>query len=91
MITNEEKILTALAEIKRLLEENRKIMTVEQAANFLNMKKSYLYKIINTIPHSQPNDGKIYFDRDDLIKWAMSAKKLPPAEQAEKMLKNKGT
>lgn len=83
----DNNILKGLAEIKELLEENKRIMNVDQAAKFLNMKKSYLYKIINTIPHSQPNDGRIYFDREDLINWAMSAKKIPPAEQAEIMLK----
>ena len=50
------------------------VLTSEEAAAFLNIEKSYLYKLTSAgiIPFSKPNGKMIYFSRQDLVKWALS-------------------
>lgn len=47
------------------------IMTVQQACEYLNMKKSYLYKLTSggVLPYIRPNGGRIYFEREKLETW----------------------
>lgn len=44
------------------------MLTAEQAAEFLGVKKSYLYKLtyLHAIPYYKPFGRKIYFDRTEL-------------------------
>ncbi len=50
------------------------VLTSEEAAIFLNIEKSYLYKLTSAgiLPFSKPNGKMIYFSKQDLIKWALS-------------------
>ena len=48
-------------------------MTVEQAADFLGLSVSYIYRLTSErrIPHFKSQGGKrTYFDPDDLRAWA---------------------
>jgi excisionase family DNA binding protein len=49
-------------------------LTIEQAAVFLSMKKSYLYKKIalGEISHYKPHGGKVYFRLEDLKAYCFS-------------------
>ena len=51
-----------------------KIITVDEAAALLDVKKSYLYKLTfrRAIPHYKPCGKKLYFDRDELVAWIKS-------------------
>lgn len=84
----ENEILKALAEIKSLLLSNKKVLTTEEAAVFLGMSKSKLYKLTasRVIPHSKPTNGLLFFDRDEISRWALDAKVIDPKEEAEKYL-----
>lgn len=50
--------------------ENKEILTVNEAAEFLNLETSYLYQLTSKrlIPFYRPG-RKIYFKKSDLIDW----------------------
>lgn len=52
----------------------REILNIQQAADFLGVARSYLYKLTmkRAIPYSKPNGKLIFFRREDLVNWAMS-------------------
>jgi excisionase family DNA binding protein len=78
-IQEDESFLNFIREAIRL--EMRavqsEVLTSEEAAIFLNIEKSYLYKLTSAgiLPFSKPNGKMIYFSRQDLVKWALSNKK----------------
>ncbi len=51
----------------------KEILNAAEAANYLGIKKSYLYRLTSgkLIPHSKPNGKKIYFSVEDLNAWMM--------------------
>jgi excisionase family DNA binding protein len=46
-------------------------LTFEQAAKYLNLSESYLYKLTSSgmIIYSRPTGKKIYFQKSDLDTW----------------------
>lgn len=84
----ENEILKELAEIKSLVLSNKKVLSCDEAADFLGMSKSKLYKLTasRVIPHSKPTNGLLFFDRDEISKWALGAKVIDPKQEAEKYL-----
>jgi excisionase family DNA binding protein len=58
------------------------VLTAEEAARFLGLEKSYLYKLTSSgvLPYSKPNGKRIYFARKDLVDWALSNRKKSCAE-----------
>ena len=63
----------------------KRILTADQAAEYLCLAKSYLYKLTSAgvLPFSKPGGKKIYFLVDDLEKWAMSNRTPGANERAE--------
>ena len=61
--------------------ENKKLLSFNEAADFLGYKKSYLYRLTSNgkIPFSKPNNGRIFFDKEKLEAWV-----LRPAEKNAK-------
>ena len=51
--------------------QERTLLTTEEAANYMGIKKSYLHKLMmkKEIPFFKPNGKLCYFDRQDLDKW----------------------
>lgn len=49
----------------------KKMLTVEEAARHMGIKKSYLYQLVHrkAIPHYKPNGKMVYFNRLELDKW----------------------
>lgn len=49
-------------------------LTADEAAAYLGIKKSYLYKLTHYrgIPHSKPSGKNCYFSRRELDEWMMS-------------------
>ncbi len=49
-------------------------MRIEEAAKYLGISKSYLYKLTSKseISHFKPSGKTIYFQKSDLDNWAMS-------------------
>jgi len=67
-----KEILQNLNEIKELLKVQRsKPYTFDEAAAYLGISKSYLYKLTSggKIPHYKPFGKKIYFDKVMLDDW----------------------
>jgi excisionase family DNA binding protein len=52
-----------------MMQRENKPMTIEEAAKFLSLSKSHIYKLTSRgeIPHYKPTGKRIYFFRDDLI------------------------
>jgi hypothetical protein len=77
-----ESIQKQLSEIKDLLTaESQKPMGLIEAAEFLNLKESTLHKLCCKIEGSppaitfyKPLNGKVYFMKSDLVKFAMRNK-----------------
>jgi excisionase family DNA binding protein len=78
-IGGDESFLNFIREVIRteLRAVQSEVLTSEEAAIFLNIEKSYLYKLTSAgiLPFSKPNGKMIYFSRQDLIKWALSNRK----------------
>jgi len=68
-----EIILEKLDEIKNLLKSQEKLLCFNEAAKYLNLSKSHLYKLTcsNRIKHFKPNGKKIYFLPSDLNNWLL--------------------
>lgn len=69
----EEKIMQELQEIKEAaLIGAKPVLTMEDAALFMGVSKSNLYKLVSAkrIPHYKSEGGKFtYFKRDELAQW----------------------
>ena len=77
----EQEIITSLLRqeeqlirIESLLENQKKVLTFNEAARYSGISKSYLYKLTaaGSIPHAKPNGKQIYFDREKLETWLLS-------------------
>ena len=70
---NSKNILNKLTAIESLLEATNqtKPLTLVEAAKFLDLSQSHLYKLTSErkIPHFKPNGKKIYFDEYELVQW----------------------
>ena len=70
--TNQE-IYNKLTAIESLLEGIHQVKprTLVEAAKFLDLSPSHLYKLTSErkIPHFKPNGKKIYFDESELVQW----------------------
>ncbi len=75
-----EFIQNELKEIKELLLkqsiQQKEILTIEEAAEFLNLSKSCLYKMTSNkeIPHYKPRGKKIYLKREELEQWILNSR-----------------
>ena len=52
---------------------NKKVLTLNEACEFLNFKKAYVYKLVHygILPYSKPNNGKVFFERELLETWML--------------------
>lgn len=82
---NTQNISSQLQELKNLLTlQQEKPMCFDEAVKYLDISKSYLYKLTckNAIPFFKPNGKKIYFSKTELDKWIMR-NPVKSAEQIE--------
>ena len=51
-----------------------KVLSLEQACEYLGYKKSYVYKLTSAgiLPFSKPNGKKIFFELEKLESWMLS-------------------
>jgi len=54
-----------------LVAGSKTVLNMEEAARYLNVSKSYLYKLTSTnkIPHYSPGRKLIYFKKEELELW----------------------
>ena len=57
--------------LEDMLEAGKEVLTVEQAAKFMGMARSSLYKMTSdqTIPFYRPNGKMIFFEKSDILSW----------------------
>ena len=67
-IADLQKRVDALEDI---LDAGKEVLTVEEAAKFMGMARSSLYKMTSdqTIPFYRPNGKMIFFEKTDLLSW----------------------
>ena len=60
-----------VAEIEEQLFIHKNILSFEEASIFLNLSKSYLYKLTSggLIPHYKPQGKMLYFEKSELEEW----------------------
>ena len=65
--------------------EVKKVLTFEEAASYMGMSKSCLYKMTSQkiVPHYKPNGKMIYFDREELEAYLLSVRVKPQSEIEE--------
>ena len=65
---------------------NKKVLTLDEACEYLNLKKSYVYKLTSSgiLPYSKPNGKFLYFEREKLDGWMLS---MPNISYSEKQVK----
>ena len=64
------------------MESERNLMTTTEAAKYLGLRPSYLYKLMmrRAIPYYKPNGKLCFFDKSELEAWI---KNIRVASQAE--------
>lgn len=70
-MTQEELNKLASAIGQKMLFAQKEILTLEEAAQYTGLKKSYLYKLTSSraIPHYKPNGKNCFFKRAELEEW----------------------
>jgi excisionase family DNA binding protein len=80
-----------LQEIKELLKkqtiQQKEILTIEEASEFLGLSVSRLYKMTSNkeIPHYKPGGKKIYLNRNEIEGWILNSRVASVYEFDEKL------
>ena len=63
-------------------EKGEEILSLSEAAEFLKVSKSCVYKLTSAkkIPHFVPGGKKIYFKKSDLEDWILNSRVTPISE-----------
>ena len=58
-------------ELEQMLFLTKNVLSSDEASKFLNLSKSYLYKLTsgNLIPHYKPQGKMLYFEKVELEAW----------------------
>lgn len=67
----EKSIEMRVADLENLVLHSKNVLSFEEASRFLNLSKSYLYKLTsgNLIPHYKPQGKMLYFEKTELEAW----------------------
>lgn len=68
----QEEILRRISNIEKLLEQRKtKPLNLVEAAKYLSISQSHLYKLTSQrkIPSHKPNGKYLYFFKDELDEW----------------------
>lgn len=84
-MTTENQIAERFDRLEKLLLLQKKKLTLKEASLYSGYKESYLYKMTSAkrIPHSKPEGGAIFFDREELEEW-LSRNKVSTNEEIER-------
>lgn len=57
--------------VKSVVYASKEVLNLEEAAMFLGISKSSLYKMTHNqvIPYFKPNNKMVYFEKSELLKW----------------------
>lgn len=89
-----EKIFQKIKELKDQIESlslsTRDILTLEEAVTYLQVSKSYLYKLTfkKEIPFYKPSGKLIYFKKSELDEWIFKNRESNNEETTEVLFNN---
>ncbi|NTV45250.1 MAG: helix-turn-helix domain-containing protein [Chlorobiales bacterium] len=68
-----EKLNTLEQKLAVIEAGQRQVLTLDQAAFYLNVSRSHLYKLTSAkeIPHFKPRGKQVFFDRKELDSWLL--------------------
>ncbi|WBL22335.1 helix-turn-helix transcriptional regulator [Zunongwangia sp. HRR-M8] len=95
-MTEQEQVVVLLEDIKALLSHNKKVMNVDDLAQYTGLSKSKIYKLthLRLIPMgNNPNIRQKFFDKEKIDAWLMGEPDLSDAFLEEQfnrdLLKNR--
>ena len=67
----EQSIESRVSKLEQSLFIVKSILSFDEASEFLNLSKSYLYKLTSSgqIPHYKPQGKMLYFEKSALENW----------------------
>jgi excisionase family DNA binding protein len=70
--------------IEKMLLSQKNVLTFDEAATFIGISKSHLYKLTmaNSLPFYRPRGKMIYMDRVELENWLLQ-NRITPADELE--------
>ena len=76
--------------LENLLNVAKEVLTLEEAAAFMGISKSSLYKMTHKHerPFYRPNGKLIYFEKSELLKWMRQSRTMSEAETKEAAAKH---
>ena len=85
MIT-EKQMEERFNRLESLILLQKQKLTLKETAMYTGYKESYVYKLTASqrIPHSKPEGGAIFFDRDELDQW-LSRNRVKTVSEIESM------
>ena len=68
--------------LENILKDAKQVLTLEEAALFMGISKSSLYKMTHKheLPFFRPNGKLIYFEKAELLKWMRQNRVMTEAE-----------
>ena len=77
-----QSIEERLANIERINQGAKTILTLEEVAKYTNYSKSYIYKLTSRreIPCYKPNGKQLYFKRTEIDEWLLTNRKMTNKE-----------
>ena len=81
-----ERKLDELAALnKELAALNKETLNLKEAAKYLNVSCSHLYKLTYSkqIPHYKPRGKQVFFERKELDKWLLQNRQTTKAEMEQ--------
>jgi len=75
---NKDELLRRISNIEKLLEQRKtKPLNLVEAAKYLSISQSHLYKLTSQrkIPSHKPNGKYLYFFKDELDEWIVTSEK----------------
>lgn len=88
LIMDSLQILEKLDRIEKMVRANKNVLTIEEAAEYTGISRSYLYKLTanGDIPFSKPRGKMIYFSKEKLDEWLLSSPSKSKAEIQQEAL-----
>ena len=73
-MTESEKILATLEELKLTSSFSKNTLTLKEACAYTSISQSYMYKLTASckIPYHNPFGKKLYFNKNELDRWLTS-------------------
>ena len=73
-MTEVEKILATLEELKLTSSFSKNTLTLKEACAYTSISQSYMYKLTASckIPYHNPFGKKLYFNKNELDRWLTS-------------------